>query len=108
MKNFEKRSAEYQKCLVARDDKPGKVKKQFSDITKLTREEARKPKLQKTTFSASFNFITQYKTLLPHLKTMISNHLLILCSNQQTRKRMFYRKMQQKMWYLQEPFSSFS
>ena len=86
MKNFEKRSAEYQKCLVARDDKPGKVKKQFSDIKKLTREEARKPKLQKTTFSASFNFITQYKTLLPHLKTMISNHLPILYSNQQTSK----------------------
>ena len=35
MKDFEKRSAEYQKCLVARDDKPGKVKKQFSDIKNL-------------------------------------------------------------------------
>ena len=86
MKNFEKVSAEYQKCLVARDDKPGEVKKQFSDIKKLTGEEARKPKLQKTTFSASFNFITQYKTLLPDLKTMISNHLPILYSNQQTSK----------------------
>ena len=39
---FEKHSAEYQNYLIARDYKPGKVKKQFSDIKKLTREEARR------------------------------------------------------------------
>ena len=35
---FEKHSAEYQNYLIARDYKPGKVKKQFSDIKKLIRE----------------------------------------------------------------------
>ena len=80
---FEKHSTEYQKYLIARDYKPGKVKKQFSDIKKLTREEARKPKLLKTTFSTSCNLIIQYNPLLPNLKTIIRNHLPILYSNQQ-------------------------
>ena len=61
----------------------GKVKKQFSDIKKLTREEVRKPKLLKTTFSTSCNLITQYNHLLPNLKTIMRNHLPILYSNQQ-------------------------
>ena len=56
---FEKYSVEYQNYLTARDYKPGKVKKQFSDIKKLTREEARKPKLLKTTFYTSCNLIIQ-------------------------------------------------
>ena len=38
---FEKRSAEYQKYLIVRDYKPSKVKKQFSDIRNISREEAR-------------------------------------------------------------------
>ena len=75
---FEKHSAEYQNYLIARDYKPGKVKKQFSDIKKLTRKEARKPKLLKTTFSTSFNLITQCDLLFPNLKTLIRNHLSIL------------------------------
>ena len=62
---------------------PGKVKKQFSDIKKLTREEVRKPKLLKTTFSTSCNLITQYNHLLPNLKAIMRNHLPILYSNQQ-------------------------
>ena len=54
---FEKHSAEYQNYLIARNYKPGKVRKQFSDIKKLTREEARKPKLLKTTLSTSCHAI---------------------------------------------------
>ena len=80
---FEKHSAEYQNYLTARDYKPDKVKKQFTAIKKLTREEARKPKLFKATFSTSCNLITQYNPLLPNLKTIIRNHLPILYSNQQ-------------------------
>ena len=80
---FEKHSAEYQNYLIARDYKPGKVKKQFSDIKKLTREEARKAKLLKTSLSTSCNLITQYNSLLPNLKTIIRKHLPILYSNQQ-------------------------
>ena len=47
---FEKHSAEYQNYLIARDYKPGKMKKRFSDIKNLNREEVRKLKLLKTTF----------------------------------------------------------
>ena len=85
---FEKHSAEYQNYLIARDYKAGKVKKQFSDIKKLTIEEARKPKLLNTTLSTSCNLMTQYNPLLPNLKTIIRNHLpftieTILYINQQ-------------------------
>ena len=80
---FERHCAEYQNYLIARDYKPGKVKKQFSDIKKLTRQEVRKPKLLKTTFSTSCSLITQYNPLFPKLKTIIRNHLPILCNNQQ-------------------------
>ena len=65
---FEKHSAEYQNHLIARDYKPDKVEKQFSDIKKLTREEVRKPKLLKTTFSTLCNLITRYNPLLLTLK----------------------------------------
>ena len=71
---FEKSSVEYQKYLIAKDYKPGKVKKQFSDIKKLTREEARKAELLKTTFSTSCNLITQYNSLLPNTRTIIRKH----------------------------------
>ena len=57
--------------------------KSFSGIKNLTSEEARKPKLHKTTFSISCNLITQYNPLLLNLKTIIRNHLPILYRNQQ-------------------------
>ena len=38
---FEKYSAEYQNYLTTKDYKPGKKKKQLSDIKKLTGEDAR-------------------------------------------------------------------
>ena len=59
------------------------MKKKYSDIKKRTREEARKPKLFKTTFSISCNLITQYNPLLPNFETIIKKHLPILYSNQQ-------------------------
>ena len=80
---FEKHSAEYQNYLIARDYKLGKLKKQFSDIRNLTREEAIKPKLLKTTFSTSCSLITQYYPLLPNLKTIIRKYSPILYSNRQ-------------------------
>ena len=80
---FENHSAEYQNYLISRDYKPGKVKKQFSDVKKLTKEKARKPKLHKTTFSTSCNFIAQYNPLLLNFTTIIRNHLPISYSNQQ-------------------------
>ena len=59
------------------------MKKSFSGIKNLTTEEARKPKLHKSTFSISCNLITQYSPLLLNLKTIIRNHLPILYRNQQ-------------------------
>ena len=51
---FEERSVQYQKYLVARDYKPSKVKKQFSNVRNISREEARRPK-NNNNFSASCN-----------------------------------------------------
>ena len=49
---FDERSVQYQKYLVARDYKPSQVKKQFSDVRDISREEARRPK-NNNNFSAS-------------------------------------------------------
>ena len=54
---FEERSIQYKKYLVARDYKPIKVKKQFSDVRNISREEARRPK-NNNNFSVSCNLIT--------------------------------------------------
>ena len=74
---FEERSVQYQKYLVARDYKPSKVKKQFSDVRNISREEARRPK-NNNNISASCNLITQYNPLLPNIKTIIRKHLPVL------------------------------
>ena len=75
---FKKLSQDYQNYLIARDYRPGNMKKQFSDIKKLTREKARKPKLQKNTPSTSRNLIAQYNPVLHNLETIIRNPLPIL------------------------------
>ena len=67
MGNLKSIVQDFQNYLIARYYKPGKVKKQFSGIKNLAREQARKPKLLKTTFFSSCNLITQYKSLLPNL-----------------------------------------
>ena len=71
---FEESSAQYQKYLVAGDYKPSKVKKQFSAFRNISREEARRPKINNN-FSASCNLITQYNPLLPNIKTIIKKYL---------------------------------
>lgn len=72
---FEKRSAEYEKYLIARDYEPGKVKKQFSDA----REESSRPKPE-SNFSTLFNLITQYNQMLFNIK-ISSKTLLKLYEN---------------------------
>ena len=79
---FERRSAEYQKCLIAREYKPSKVKKQFSDGKNTSREKARKLKT-KSNFPTSCNLITQYNTMLPNIKTIFEKYLPVLHSNQE-------------------------
>ena len=66
---FEERSVQYQKYLVARDYKPSKVEKQFPDVKKISREEARR--LKNKNFSPSYNLITRYNPLLPNIKTSL-------------------------------------
>ena len=65
--------------MISREYKPGKVKKQFSGVKKLIREEARTPRLENAT---SCKLIAQYNPLLPNIKAIIRIHLPILHSNQ--------------------------
>ena len=81
-KKFEKRNKEYQNYFIARDYKPRKVRKQFSDINNISREQARQPKTHTETFYTSCNLITQYNPLLSNIKTIIKKHLPVLHSNQ--------------------------
>ena len=80
---FEKHSTEYQNYLIARDYKPGKMKKRFSDIKNLNREEVRKLKLLKTTFLLHAIWLHNITLCCLTLKTIIGNLLPILYSNQQ-------------------------
>ena len=75
---FEKRSKEYQHYFIARDYKPRKLRKQFSDIKNISRVEARQPKTHNERSSTSCNLITQYNPLLPNIKIIIKKHLPFL------------------------------
>ena len=79
---FEKHSKEYQNYFIAKDYKPRKVRKQFSDIRNISREEARQPKIYNERFSTSCNLIMQYNPLLSNIKTIIKKHLPVLHSKQ--------------------------
>ena len=85
---FEERTAQYQKYLVARDYKPWKVKKQFSDVKNISREEARRPK--NNNFSPSYNLITRYNPLLLNIKTSLKN--IYLCDIGATNASNFSKK----------------
>ena len=43
---YDERLEEYQKYLIARDYQPGSVKRQFEEVKKLNRSEARRPKVK--------------------------------------------------------------
>ena len=75
---FEKRSAEYQNYLIARDYKPSKVKKQFSNVRNTSRDETRRTKI-KSDFSTTCNLITKCNPMLPNFKTIFK----IICITQQ-------------------------
>ena len=79
---FEKRSAEYQTYLFARNYKPSKVRKQFSAVRDNSREEDRRPK-NKSKFSTSCNLITQCNPMLPNIKTIFKKYLPLLHSDQE-------------------------
>ena len=88
--NIEEHSAEYQKYVIARVYKPSKVKKQFSNVRNILREEARRPKI-KSNFSTSCNLITQQNPMLPNIKTIFKK--IFTCITQQPQNAMkFSRK----------------
>ena len=79
---FEKRSAEHQKYLIARDFKPRKDKMHFSDVRNISRDEARRPKI-KSNFSTTCNLITHYNSVLPNIENIFKKYLPALHSNQE-------------------------
>ena len=75
--SFDKRSAEYQNYLIAREHKPWLAKKQFSEVRKKTRAEARQKQNRKEKVS-DVKFITNYNPALPNINKIIKNNLSIL------------------------------
>ena len=67
---------------VCRGHKPSKVKKQFSDVKTISREDTKRPKTE-SNFSTLCNLITQYNSMLPNMKTIFKKYLPILHSNQE-------------------------
>ena len=74
---FEKRSSEYQNYLIARNHKPSIVKKQFSEVKKKTRPEA-KQKLTKQDKVSDSKFITTYNPALPNIHNIIQSIFITL------------------------------
>ena len=65
---------------IARDYKPKIVEKHFSEITKLSRAEARQIKAkQQNNYRILFG--TTYNLLLPNMRSLIKKHLLVLYSD---------------------------
>ena len=79
---FDECSVQYQKYLAARDYKPSKVKKQFSNVRNIPREQDRRPK-NNNNFSASRNLITQHNPLIPNIKIIIKK--IFTCVTQPAR-----------------------
>ena len=61
--NFDKRSSEYQNCLIAWEHKPSRVKEQFSKVRSKTRTEAR-TKQEKQDKASDIKSVTTYDPAL--------------------------------------------
>ena len=95
---FDKCSAEYQNHLIAREHKPSLVKKQFSEVRKKTRAEARQKQNRKEKVS-DVKLITTYNPALPNINKIIKNNLAILYTDEKMKKifppntlKIFYRR----------------
>ena len=71
--------------LIARDQKPSIVKKQFSDIKKKTRSEARQ-KQTKSKKVSDLKFIITYNPELANMHNIIQNNLSILHTDENMKK----------------------
>ena len=85
MKPSRKKSSEYQSYLIARDHKPSIVKKQFSEVKKKTRSEARQKQTKQDKVS-DLKFITTYNPALPNIHNIIQNNLSILHTDENMKK----------------------
>ena len=77
---FAARSTEYKNYLIARDYEPEVVEHHFKDISKLSRDEARKIK-PKGQANDQILFATTYNPMLPNMRSLIKKHLPILHSD---------------------------
>ena len=78
---YDERSEEYQKYPIARDYQPGSVKRQFEEVKKLSRSEARRPKV-KSDQVRKLNFFTTYNPSLPNMDTLVKKYLPLLHSDE--------------------------
>ena len=82
---FKKRSSEYQNYLIGRDHKPSIVKKQFSEVKKKTRSEARQKQTKQDKVSG-LKFITTYNPALLNIRNIIQNNLSIFHTDENMKK----------------------
>ena len=73
----DERSEEYQKYLIARDYQPGSAKRQFEEVKKLSRSEARRPKV-KFNQVRKLNLFNTYNPSLPNMDTLVKKYLPLL------------------------------
>ena len=102
---FEKRLSEYQNYLIARDHKPCIVKKQFSEVKKKTRSEARQKQTKQDKVS-HLKFITSYNSALPNIHNIIQNNLPILHTDENM-KRLFPSKSIKTLYRREKPEGNF-
>ena len=91
-----KRSTEYQKYLIAREDKPSLVKQQFSKVRKKTRTEARQ-KQNRNEKVSDVKFISTYDPALSNINKIIKNNLSILHADEKMKK--IFPPKTIKTWY---------
>ena len=77
---FESRANEYKQYLLARDYKPSLVDKQFQEVSKITRTEAR-AKRPKNNQVSKIKFLTTYNPSLPKIDGLIRKHCFLLHSD---------------------------
>ena len=78
--NFAARSTEYKNYLIARDYEPKVVEHHFKDISKLSRNEARKIK-PKGQANYQILFAATYHPMLPNMRSLIKKDKPILHSD---------------------------
>ena len=82
---FEKRSSEYQNYLIARDQKPSIVKKQFSEVKKKTISEIRQKQTKQDKVN-DLKFITTYNPALPNIHNIIQSNPSLLHTDENMKK----------------------